>query len=263
MEHDELFIQVLNPRHIPGIYSYCDRWCARCPFSERCLVSSTARAMLEPGERQAADALTAHLRARFDEARRAIEARPDDGREPWDEGCDEERARQAREERRRERRNHPLIREARAYAGLVDAWFDAEEAALLAHADGLADRASTDPLELLPEPEEMTQILDAVDIVRWDRYLVEAKLARALLSPSADILGDGMQHEANGSAKVALLALDRSEASWRLLDAWLPLSGSARIVAVQARALREGIESFFPDARRFLRPGFDGVFPAG
>ena len=263
MEHNELFMQVLNPRHIPGIYSYCDRWCARCPYSERCLVSSTARVMLEPGERQAADPLTAHLRARFDVARRAIEARPDDGRKPWGDGCDADRSMRAVEERRRERRSHPLIREARAYAALVDAWFDAEETALRAHADSLADRAGTDPIELLPDSDEMRRILDAVDIVRWDRHLVEAKVARALLSPSADILGDGMQHEANGSAKVALLALDRSEASWRLLDAWLPLSGSARIVAVQARALREGIESFFPDARRFLRPGFDGVFPAG
>ncbi len=263
MQDDDLFVQVLNPRHIPGIYSYCDRWCARCPFAERCLVNSTARAMLEAGERPVADGLTAHLRARFDVARRAIEARPDDGRDPWDVECEDGRPAKTLEERRNERRHHPLIREARAYAGLVDAWFDAEESALRAHADALAERAATDPLEVLPEPDDMTLILDAVDIVRWDRSLVESKLARAMLSPSADILGDGMQHEANGSAKVALVALDRSEASWRLLDNWLPLSGSARIVAVQARALREAIEAFFPDARRFLRPGFDGVFPAG
>src|SRR2546423_12378923 len=26
-----------DPRFIPGIYNYCDRWCERCPFSNRCL----------------------------------------------------------------------------------------------------------------------------------------------------------------------------------------------------------------------------------
>ncbi len=25
-----------NPRFIPGIYNYCDRWCERCEFSHRC-----------------------------------------------------------------------------------------------------------------------------------------------------------------------------------------------------------------------------------
>jgi hypothetical protein len=27
-----------DPRFIPGIYNYCDRWCERCPFTARCLV---------------------------------------------------------------------------------------------------------------------------------------------------------------------------------------------------------------------------------
>jgi hypothetical protein len=26
-----------NPRHIPGVYNYCDRWCERCPLTSRCL----------------------------------------------------------------------------------------------------------------------------------------------------------------------------------------------------------------------------------
>jgi hypothetical protein len=26
-----------DPRLIPGIYNYCNAWCQRCPFTERCL----------------------------------------------------------------------------------------------------------------------------------------------------------------------------------------------------------------------------------
>jgi hypothetical protein len=26
-----------DPRFIPGIYNYCDRWCERCAFTSRCM----------------------------------------------------------------------------------------------------------------------------------------------------------------------------------------------------------------------------------
>ena len=26
-----------DPRFVPGIYNYCDRWCERCPNTSRCL----------------------------------------------------------------------------------------------------------------------------------------------------------------------------------------------------------------------------------
>ena len=27
----------VNPNFIPGVYNYCDRWCERCPLTQRCL----------------------------------------------------------------------------------------------------------------------------------------------------------------------------------------------------------------------------------
>jgi len=29
---------VNNPRHLPGVHNYCDRWCERCPLTLRCSV---------------------------------------------------------------------------------------------------------------------------------------------------------------------------------------------------------------------------------
>lgn len=26
-----------DPRFIPGVYNYCDRWCERCAFTSRCM----------------------------------------------------------------------------------------------------------------------------------------------------------------------------------------------------------------------------------
>ena len=37
MEIDYLKKLAKDPRYIPGIYNYCDRWCERCQFTSRCL----------------------------------------------------------------------------------------------------------------------------------------------------------------------------------------------------------------------------------
>ena len=37
MDKEELLKRAKDPRHIPGIYNYCDRWCERCPLTARCL----------------------------------------------------------------------------------------------------------------------------------------------------------------------------------------------------------------------------------
>ena len=48
---------VENPRHIPGIFNYCDRWCERCPMTSRCSVFAiTQEHCPDRGERDADNA---------------------------------------------------------------------------------------------------------------------------------------------------------------------------------------------------------------
>jgi len=37
MNKEELLSKAKDPKYIPGIYNYCDRWCERCRFTSRCL----------------------------------------------------------------------------------------------------------------------------------------------------------------------------------------------------------------------------------
>src|SRR5213592_3231480 len=37
MKRKSLHQLAQDPRFISGIYNYCDRWCERCPLSNRCL----------------------------------------------------------------------------------------------------------------------------------------------------------------------------------------------------------------------------------
>ena len=33
MDKNDLLKLATDPKYIPGIYNYCDRWCERCPFT--------------------------------------------------------------------------------------------------------------------------------------------------------------------------------------------------------------------------------------
>lgn len=65
------------------------------------------------------------------------------------------------------------------------------------------------------------------------------------------------QTDFNGSAKLALLLTERSDAGWRLIARWAPESEVALGMAETLAALRVDVERSFPNARRFRRPGFD------
>jgi hypothetical protein len=64
--------------------------------------------------------------------------------------------------------------------------------------------------------------------------------------------------DADGSAKVALLGIERSIAAWAALLPRLPdrEPGILNLLTALRELLRQ-VEASFPHARAFLRPGFD------
>ena len=110
---------------------------------------------------------------------------------------------------------------------------------------------------------ELARILDAIAIVRHDCFLIPSKLRRAI-DGLEEIEREGwdddpVQNDHNGSAKLALTCIDRSEGAWRAIDQWYPSCGGARLLADQLAALRAAVERRLPQARAFLRPGFVGL----
>jgi len=111
-------------------------------------------------------------------------------------------------------------------------------------------------------------IIEALDIVEWDSHLIGAKLCRALSGRDRDQTDepfdddDPIQNDWNGSAKVALISIDRSEAAWQLIAQATGDIAAADLAATLA-SLRSEVEKTFSYARRFRRPGFDGVGGSG
>jgi hypothetical protein len=262
---DWFLMQQLAPGNIIGVHHYCDSWCERCGFANRCMIYPT---LSREAEIRPEDPLLEHLKDRFDQVRTLVARKSTFSllealKHGGDISAADAGAYEREEARRTNRLRHdPILREARVYADLVSAWFEVESDGMRAHADALQRRAeveSVDDISLI----ELARILDAVEIARHDCLLIFVKLHRAIESAEESERegwdDDPVQNDHNGSAKLALTCIDRSEGSWRTIDLWYPSSGGARALAEQLAGLRVAIEARFPTARAFLRPGFDGL----
>ncbi len=264
----------LENRFIPGIFNYCDYWCERCAFTRRCRNFTMGRAFERDarGGEPVEDATNAVFWNGLAEKLR--ETKVFGPRDQWaadvDDDFDDEPdpGWEVREAAREETvRQHALCRLAMEYMQQADAWFKSSDGDLKAHARSLQDAARS-PFTQEDVEEEARQIGEMIEVVAWYHTFIPPKMSRAvggLLErdradgPAADILRESRLHDANGSGKVALVAIGRSIAAWLRLREILPGHESAilNMLALLDR-MRRGLHADLPGAQSFRRPGFDG-----
>src|SRR5262249_56627146 len=115
--------------------------------------------------------------------------------------------------------------------------------------------------------ENSDRLEDAREVIQWYQYQIAVKTMRALSGRREEFeealeLGE-LPKDSDGSAKVALIGIDRSIAAWRLMQLSLPeRDGSIVPLILKLERLRNRLEYSFPQARSFIRPGFDEVLAA-
>ena len=226
-----------DPRWIPHISSYCDGRCHHCAFNTRCWSFAVLQGLEpeSPEDIEPADA----------------EFEPQTPRRPgWaelhhiDVGDSEMTPAEEMEYDARAQRieNDPLAKHASSYASDV----------------------SEILLPLLKEcSPNVTEGMH--DVYSWS-LTISAKTRRAVHSLEFDkdelIQIDPVQNDANGSAKVVLLAIEQSTAGWStmaqpgVLDA-----GLVKYLADELSFLENELRERFPFAMAFVRPGFDEEIP--
>ena len=249
-----------NPNFIPGIYNYCDRWCERCPFTCRCMNFALSEEQF--GNSQARDINDEAFWARLSEIFQAtLEMLKETAKQ---EGIDLDSIDlQATldDEKATDRMvaSHECSRAAKTYGKMVENWFESAKEAFEKKADELN---LTMQLEL-PDSDpdgQAAELKDAVDIIRWYQYQIYVKLLRAIkgLHKNSQSPDEIHKIDANGSAKVALIGIDRSEAAWGQIYKHFPQrEGDVLEILVHLDRLRRKTETSFPDARAFVRQGFD------
>ena len=245
-----------NPDLIPGIYNYCDRWCERCTHGARCLTFQMEQEEAGRLPPEARDLNNAAFWQRIGDSFALVREMIDDflKREGITLTEEDLAAAAAQEHLDHERvKKHPCCRAAHTYIGLVDAWFASDTDAWQAKAKELEQAAELRLPGRAPR-REFAELRDAVEVIRFYQYFLYPKIARALGSRlDGDEFGD-----ASGSAKIALIAMDRSLGAWSRLHAHFPEREAATLpLLIHLEKLRRAVEKTFPHARAFVRPGLD------
>jgi hypothetical protein len=156
-------------------------------------------------------------------------------------------------------REQPYCQAALWYIKKVDGWFDSNKELLKDKADELQALAEADIPGTRPA-DEAASIQDCLEVVRWYQHQIYVKLCR---SASGLIRGELEDLEyfpldANGSAKVAIIGIERSIAAWGgLLNQFPQQEHSILELLVNLKMLLRQVEVVFPDARAFVRVRFD------
>ena len=212
---------------ILGIYNYCDRRCETCEFTSRC------RAFADGAE---------HDAGTTPELKSLIQTPPHPSDLLEAPGWLEEILANVNSETLDELPPRPgLPANFRRVAALSGAYCDHAWAVVEA-ADGRASRSNDDP----------------VSVILWFAPMIAAKTRRALTGLNEFDGGREFPPDHEGSAKVALIGIDRSMLAWaeaRRLGL-VSAEQAARFIG-ELHWLGAEIEELIPLARAFIRPGFD------
>jgi len=143
-------------------------------------------------------------------------------------------------------KNHLLSRSAKKYSEWVEDWFKERETLFF---------------ETAAAAREGVSLEEAIEVIRWYQYFICAKAMRAVRGKVEDEEEDNeFPSDSDGSAKIALIAIDRSIAAWATIRHYLD-DDEKEVIDLIAflDSLREAIEKTFPKARAFIRPGFDEI----
>ena len=243
-----------NSDFISGIYNYCDRWCERCPFTARCLVyaSDDEDQDQDPQSRDLNNAaFWRKLEAIFRETREMIAKWAEEAGVSLNEI--DEASSERRQERRTKAAQDSLALAAKKYAYAVDDWFRACDEIIEVHDGPLVES----------ELEDTERIMESREVISWYQYQIAVKIMRALSSRHDENRwqdDDNFGNNSDGSAKVALIGIDRSVSAWRLMQIAVPEQDESIVqLILLLEGLRQRVERRFPKARGFIRPGFDEV----
>lgn len=217
---------------IVGIFNYCDRWCETCAFTSRCrLFADVAEteASLDPGLK----ALVVTHRSQEEEATPPP---------PWldellrdmDQALLEPGDDDAPSERSLPLEHLAIEHRAREYGLRAYAWLQERES----------------------HPDDHT---DPQAVIAWFHMLIAIKTHRALHGLADDQPEDrDWPADYDGSAKVALLGIDRSHGAWlELIECHVASDSEAAPFVEDLVWLGEALERVFPGARAFVRPALD------
>ncbi len=249
---------------IPGIFNYCDAWCKRCPFKDRCAIGGLGEWDLELED---ADGECRQITGIIHSVDVSVKVLGDAS--AWESPEEEEAYEKRQFELRRLVRQHEITKLAKKYRQATRQFFEKTVIEKMREKmekfDGMMELGTISPDKV---KESMIRLGDNLEKIEWYHMLIEVKMQVALKSQLDDEweeAEEGIDEELrnmpkhhDGTAKVVLLSIDKCIPAWKHVREVLT---GAEPDASQALSMLEELKNMiiqsFPDAMKFQRPGFD------
>ena len=224
-------------QYIHSIHDYCDRWCDRCPFIEKC----------------------AFIQGKLDvsENEESVQMLAWEGRQyglQMEANCNMALDTIAEIEEVLE--NDDLVESATEFREVMQIlledfsyWTEMATAQANLTASGARDGA-----EVLKE----VRLIDKCrDLLCWDYIFVGAKVRRAVAGQLMSKGDEATQSDSNGSAKVALICVERSLNALKQIFEIVQDEERFLVPLSLLERIHKLLKERFPEAEKFIRPGFD------
>lgn len=227
---------------ISGIHNYCDRWCERCAFTANCSVFAIGEEeeRIHKESKEPEKDLAEYVGSMLQDAIGLLNEMA------MEHGIDLNTLEDDDSDFKKPGKENYLVRKADEHSAWLMKWLENNR-----------DRLSEILATLEEESINDYMILnDAIEVLKWYIHFIAVKFSRAVMPPFEDST-EG-RYDSNGSAKIAMIAVNRSIDALMLLLRFISdeedhlLEGLVRLERIRKRALKD-----FPEAIDFKRPGFD------
>ena len=251
------FLKFLNnPDFIDGIYNYCDSWCERCAFTDKCMNFAMRKYKEDSNRREQSisDSLTEVFQQTTDLIKQIIE----DKGISWEDIASQTDSEAPNIDPHREADKHRNVKAAKEYTYLYGSFLKQEKGFMQGKGLEFQKELNKGIISVEEVEEALSQIEDAFEVINWYQSLIYIKIRNACQLFFEEDLSDFMIDYYNGKAKLTLISVDRSLAAWLVLQVHFPEKvNKITEILLQLEKLRQQIEKDFPDARKFVRPGLD------
>jgi hypothetical protein len=269
MDKERIKELACNPDFIPGIYNYCDRWCERCTFTAKCMNYALCEEQISTTDSHNIknELFWKKLEETFKLVLNLLKEVGLHNELDFDKSnisylSPQDKVKIGKKKENLNLQADPLIIcNAKEYIKIVDDWFKSEENIFKEKEEELKLKVSLDILNYNPK-EETSKLTEAVKIIHWYQHQIYVKLVRATQGKIYEnrLQFDPVQKDSDGSAKVALISIDNSISAWNILREYLSDHDDKIFdILIYLDRMRKDIEKIFPEARAFIRPGFDEI----
>lgn len=258
MNLDDLKKMSRDPDLIPGIYNYCDRWWERCYLSSRCLNykmemhENRSEASKDLRNKEFWDELSNIFALTFQMIEEIAEEQGIDL-----EVIDNEQVEYIRPNDPKVK-SHPVNKAAEKYFESSTEWLDSYQDIFSVKSNEynylVENRIKPDK-----NINKLFELRDFYEIISWYHSMILVKSKRAVMSSLDDHWDlDEIQNDMNGTAKVVLGCIERSLFAWNGIFQHMPEQEDIALKNLaNLQKLKKTIHMQFPNAEKFIRPGFD------